>query len=128
MQLFDPRPIRAADDIGRDQQIVLQEFHRHRVVGENAADFRRREKNRLRFSILQETMRRRLVAQIKLLARRGDDLAIFGLQPANDGGTRHAAMAGDVNAFAFEIVSAARAHSVTRDYAARNSSSHSASR
>ena len=47
-QLLDAVDVRGVDHVRRDRQIVVEEFGAQRVVGDDAADLRRRQKHHLR--------------------------------------------------------------------------------
>ena len=56
------------DHVRRNRQIVVEEFGAQRVVGDDAADFRRRQKHHLRALGGEPFVDRGLIAQIGLAA------------------------------------------------------------
>ena len=85
--------MRGVDHIGGDDQIVVDEFAAQRVVGDDAADLRRRQKHRLRALFREPAEHRGLVAQIDLAARHGQQFDVLLRQPAHQRAADHAAMA-----------------------------------
>ena len=60
--------MRRVDHIGRDRQIVVEEFGAQRVVGDDAADLGRGQKHHLRALGGKPFVDRRLIAQVDLAA------------------------------------------------------------
>ena len=53
------------NDIGLDREVLLNEFRRESIVGDNASDLGGSEKDVLRFLAFEESLRRRTVNQIE---------------------------------------------------------------
>ena len=70
-QLLGAVDMRRVDHIGRNRQIVVEEFGAQRVVGDDAADLGRRQKHHLRARLAaNQSVDRGLIAQIDLAAGR----------------------------------------------------------
>jgi hypothetical protein len=64
------------DDIGGHRQVVIEELGRRHVVGDNATDFCRRQKNRMRLFLLQPTLNILLAGEVEICAINREDLAV----------------------------------------------------
>ena len=102
-QLLGAVDVGGVDDVGRDREIVVEEFGAQRVVGDDAADLGRRQEDRLRAFGGKPSVHRGLIAQIDLAARRRQQFDVFLRQPAHQRGADHAAMAGDEDRLAFQL-------------------------
>ena len=102
-QLLGAIDVRGVDHIGRDDQIVVEKLGAQRIVGDDAADLGRRQKHRLRAFGREPAKHRRLIAQIDLAARDGQQFDIFLRKPAHQRGPDHAAMPGNEDRFAFQL-------------------------
>jgi hypothetical protein len=109
-QLGDAGAPRRVHDVGLDREIVVEEFGRARVVGEDAADRRRRDEDRVGPRLAHPRLDRALVAQIELRAVGGDQGAARGAEPAHQRRAHHAAMARHPHFLAGEIEDFRRRH------------------
>ena len=107
-KLFGIGPVGAIDQIGRDRQILVDEFGRKRIVGVNATNFRGGHNDDLRSHIVEEALGRLLVQQIDLFATGCYDLAIDACQSPHNGRANHAAMTRHEYPLAFQIIQLGR--------------------
>ncbi len=107
-KLFCTGPVGAVDQIGRDRQILVDEFGRKRIVRVNATHFRGRHDDDLRPDIVEEAFGGMLVQQIDLFATGCYDLAIDACQSPHNGRANHAAMTRYEYPLAFQIVQLGR--------------------
>ena len=90
------------NEIGSDRQVFVYKLSPVSVVGLNAADFSRCDKNKIGLFMLQKSKNRGLVQQIELLTSASHNSAIaFFLEFPDDGGTHHTPMAGNINFWIF---------------------------
>ncbi len=85
------------NDVGGDNQVVIDELAAQRVVGDDAADLGGREKHHLRTRRREPAIDRGLIGQVDLPTRHGQDLDPLAREPAHQRAADHAAMAGDKN-------------------------------
>ena len=75
--------MRGLDHVGRDRDVVVDELGAQRVVGDDAADLRRRQEYHLRLARREPVEHRSLTAQIELAARSGQQVDILTREPAH---------------------------------------------
>ncbi len=97
-----------ADDVRLDHQVVVEEIRRVAVIGQDAADPRRRDHDHLRPVGREPTFDLRLPAEIALRLGRGQQRAWLALEPAQQRAADHAAMACDPDPLAGQIETALR--------------------
>jgi len=95
--------MRGVDHIGRDDQIVVEKFATQRVVGDDAADFRRRQEDDLRPGFGKPVEHRGLIAQIDFATPHRQQFDIFLRQPARQRAADHPAMPGNEDRLAFQL-------------------------
>ena len=99
-----PRAVRGLDQVGFDRQVVIEEFGRPRVVGENAADGRRRHEHGLRLSGFHPLLNLSLTAQIDLVAAGCQNLAILARKTPHQRRSHKPAMARDEDPLSLEAI------------------------
>jgi hypothetical protein len=78
--------MRRMNDVRLDSKIVVNEFGWPRVVGQDAADLRRSEKNIFRMLFRKEANYRGLIGKIQLCMGSGHNpRAALALKPSHDG-------------------------------------------
>jgi hypothetical protein len=82
----------------------VQKFGRVAVIGQDAAHPRGGEEDGLRFRIGDPGLDIGLAAQVERLAGRREDLAVLSRQSPDQGRAHHAAVAGDPDSLAGQIV------------------------
>jgi hypothetical protein len=90
------------DDVGLDGEVVVKKLGRTRVVGENAADFCRRQEQRIGLGRGQPRFHLDLTAHVEVLAVGGEDFAAFRAEPAYNRASGHAFVTGHHDALAGE--------------------------
>ena len=99
---LDPGFERRLDDVAFNHQVLINEIGPVGVVGVDAAHPGRRHEHRIDLLPPEEFRHRPLVDQVQLRMRASDDAAVaIRLEPAHDGRTDHAAVAGDIDGGAF---------------------------
>ena len=93
----------AANDIETDRQIVGDEIGRERIVGKNSADMTGGKKHRIGLHLLEPALGVGLLGQIERLAAGRQNLAAFAGEPPHNRRTRHAIVAGHIDALASKI-------------------------
>ena len=83
------------EDVRFDNQIVIDEFCRITVIGEDTANLGSGENDRVGSVCFNKFLDLVLPLQIDLTARGRDDAAIFGLKPAHKSTADHPAMTGN---------------------------------
>ena len=97
-QAFDAVTPGRLNDVGFDQEVLVEEFGRVGVVGVDAADLGRREVDLGRALFGEKGFDGGLVGQVEFGVGAGDEMGVAGaFEGAHQGGADHAAMAGDVN-------------------------------
>ncbi len=91
------RLVGGVDHVGLNHQVVVQKLGPVGIVGQDAADLGRRQEHVVRFFFPEKFVDFQLVAQVQGAGRRQRKLRVaLSQQPAVDGRTHHAAMAGNV--------------------------------
>ncbi len=103
-QLLDPDSVGALHDIGLDHEVLVEELGRPGVVGEDAPDARRREKDRLRPGLPHPALDLILTSKIEHGAIGGQHLAVLRAEASHQGRADHAAVAGDPHPLALQGV------------------------
>jgi hypothetical protein len=96
-QPVGPGLVGGLDDALFDGQVVADKVRRVAVVGQNAADARRRQHHKVRLFCLKELACRVRIAQVELVGRAAHEVRVAVLlKVLPDGPAGHAAMARDV--------------------------------
>lgn len=96
--------MRCSDDIGLDHEVVVEEFGRACVIGENAPDLSGCHDNGVRLGVGQKRLDLALPHQVDDVAAGGDDLAVLTAQPEHHGASDHASVTSNPDALSRKIV------------------------
>ena len=102
-QLLRAVQVRGVDDVRGNRDVVVDELGAQPVVGDDTADLCRGEKDHLRPHLREPVEHGGLVAQIDLAAIGRDETHVLRREPARERAADHAAMAGDIDAFALQL-------------------------
>jgi hypothetical protein len=102
-ELSHPRPTGGLDHVRLERQVVIEKITRLRAIRVDAADPGGGKKYRVGPVLVEPAIDRLLVAKLDRLAAGSQDLTILAGEAPHQGGTNHAAMTGNVDAFTAQI-------------------------
>ena len=91
------------NDVGRDDNVLVDEFGAQRVVGNDTADLRSGVKHHLRLGLCKPRVHCRLIAQIDLASRHCNNCDILARKTPHQRTADHPAMTRDKDGLSFQV-------------------------